>query len=251
MTEKSSLEQRVAELEQQRQQDRREKEQLRNRVEELENKLDTDDNAQPNQDELRNRVDELESTNEDLQETVENQQEEIDDLKSELVDAKSHAGKNRGLLNKRIATLEDTIEEVGLSEANGSDVEGTVQTNDLTPIERLSQAEDASNVTDSTRKQRAIALFKNLANWGSKTPKGIILKPADNPLSLLEADRDESLAWKQYYRAANALEKLSHGSVTFFDSDRHGKTICLHEQSKAYERLTNGSLTMSSARAEG
>jgi len=96
-----------------------------------------------------------------------------------------------------------------------------------------------------------VSLFKNLPNWGSKTPKGIVLKPADNPLSLLEADREENLAWKQYYRAAEALEQLSEGSVTFFDSDRHGKMIVLHEQSETYERIVSDQLTPSSVQAEG
>ncbi|WP_133305068.1 hypothetical protein [Halonotius pteroides] len=50
-------------------------------------------------------------------------------------------------------------------------------------------------------------------------PKGYCLRPKDNPKQLLEADRDENLAWKQYYRAAEALEGLSEGAVTFFDSD--------------------------------
>jgi hypothetical protein len=126
-----------------------------------------------------------------------------------------------------------------------------VQPSELTPIEQLSQAEDVSDVTDSPTVERAVSLFKNLRQWGSKTPKGIVLKPADNPLSLLEADQDESLAWKQYYRAAEALEQLSQGSVTFFDSDRHGKMVVLHEQSETYQRVVEGQLTPSSVGAEG
>jgi hypothetical protein len=95
-----------------------------------------------------------------------------------------------------------------------------------------------------------VSLFRNLPKWGAKTPKGICLRPKDNPLQLLEADRDESLAWKQYYRAAKVLERLSKGAVTFFDSDRHGKMIVLHEQSDIYERVVNGRLTPSSEKAE-
>jgi hypothetical protein len=121
----------------------------------------------------------------------------------------------------------------------------------LTPIEQLSRADDVSDVTNSPTVERAVALFKNIADWGSKTPKGIVLKPADNPLRLLEADQDGSLAWKQYYRAAETLEQLSHGSVTFFDSDKHGKMLCLHEQSETFERVVNGSLTASSVGAKG
>jgi hypothetical protein len=68
---------------------------------------------------------------------------------------------------------------------------------------------------------------------------------------LLEADRDESLCRRQWYRACETLEKLSEGAVTFFDSDRHGKMICLHEQSEAYERVVNGALSPSSVEVEG
>jgi uncharacterized membrane protein len=66
---------------------------------------------------------------------------------------------------------------------------------------------------------------------------------------LLETDRDESLAWKQYYRAAEALEQLSQGAVTFVNSDRHGKMIVFHQQSDAFGRVVKGSLSPSSVEA--
>jgi hypothetical protein len=131
-----------------------------------------------------------------------------------------------------------------------NDGETTIQEDDTTPVERLAVADDVEEVTDSVSVERAVSLFRNLPNWGAKTPKGICLRPKDNPLELLEADRDESLAWKQYYRAAKVLERLSKGAVTFFDSDRHGKMIVLHEQSDVYERVVNGGLTPSSERTE-
>jgi hypothetical protein len=62
---------------------------------------------------------------------------------------------------------------------------------------------------------------------------------------------DESLCWKQYYRAAEALEGLSEGSVTFVNSDRHGKMLILHEHSDVYDRMIDGSLSVSSVGAEG
>ena len=106
-------------------------------------------------------------------------------------------------------------------------------------------------MTDSPSVERAVSLFSNIQDWGAKTPKGYVLRPKDNPLQLLEADRDESLAWKQYYRAAQTLERLSKGACTFFDSDRHGKMIVLHEQSEVFERVKNDTLTASSVEATG
>lgn len=193
----------------------------------------------------------LETQQQQIDELIEQnqqQQEQLDELQEELRETKEHAGKERAELSGRISEV-----EAGLTDENPTPDAGetTIQQSDLTPVEQLSQADDPGEVTDSPTIERAISLFKNLPQWGSKTPKGIVLKPADNPLSLLEADRDESLAWKQYYRAAEALEQLSQGSVTFFDSDRHGKMVVLHKQSEAYQRVVEGQLTPSSVGAEG
>jgi len=188
-----------------------------------------------------------------VEEEIQQRDDQIQELKDDLQETKDHNGKERADLSKRVSDVEEAVEEGGFNGSNPTPNGGetTIQPSELTPIEQLSQADDVSNVTDSPTVERAVSLFQNLPQWGSKTPKGIVLKPADNPLSLLEADQDVSLAWKQYYRAAEALEQLSHGSVTFFDSDRHGKMICLHEQSEAFERVVNGTLTPSSVGAKG
>ena len=126
----------------------------------------------------------------------------------------------------------------------------TEVTAELTPIEQLARADDLQQVTNSVTTRRAVALFEHLSTWGQKTPKGYCLRSCDNPVALLEADQDESLCWKQYYRACAAVESLSNGAVTFVDSDRHGKMLVFHEHSAAYDRL-QGSLTASSVQAEG
>lgn len=113
------------------------------------------------------------------------------------------------------------------------------QTDTLTPIERLNEGdrEDvAQHVTPSI--ERALTLFENLTDWGSKAGVGYTLRPADSPKTLLEAARDESLSWSQYYRAAEALESLSKGAVTFFKHNDHGKMIALHEDSDVHDRVT-------------
>jgi vacuolar-type H+-ATPase subunit H len=197
------------------------------------------------EDDTDNVVDEESEVAHDTEE-IEN---EVEQLRDDLAETRREQAEDR----QRISEVEETIEDAGLDEEtptpNGG--ETTLRPDDLTPIEQLARADNIEEVTDSPTVERAVALFSNLPDWGSKTPRGIVLKPADNPLRLLEADRDEQLAWKQYYRAAEALERLSHGSVTFVDHDRHGKMICLHEQSEAYERAVNGELTPSSVGAEG
>lgn len=143
--------------------------------------------------------------------------------------------------------VERAIESV---EPQPQDKETTRQEPDSTPIERLAVSDDIEEVTDSVSVERAVSLFRNLKSWGSKTPKGVVLRPKDNPLQLLEAERDENLYWRSYYRAAKVLERLSKGAITFFDSDRHGKILVLHQQSDVYDRVNGGSTTSSTARAE-
>ena len=191
----------------------------------------------------------LETQQQQIDELIEQnqqQQEQLDELQGKIESEGDRRSAEIEGVHNRISGLEEDIEE---ETPTPQPEETTIQQSDLTPAEQLSQADDPGEVTDSPTVERAISLFKNLDKWGSKTPKGLVLKPADNPLSLLEADRDEQLAWKQYYRAAEALEQLSEGSVTFFDSDRHGKMIVLHERSEAYDRVVNGTLTASSAEA--
>lgn len=193
-------------------------------------------------------------TIEDQSETISDQSETIEDLEARVDELESDREldrKERAEDRKRLSEVESTIEEADF----GDDTPGVsgdnapIQTGDLTPIEQIARSGDVDDITSSTSIQRAVSIFKNLKKWGRKTPKGIVLRPADKPLSLLEADRDEDLAWKQYYRAVKQIEKLSKGAATFFDSDRHGKTLVLHEQSDVYDRVTSGTLTPSSASA--
>ena len=173
---------------------------------------------------------------EQLKENADQQQQEIEQ------ERERRSAEIEGCHN-RISKVEEQIPDENPT-PEGS--ETTMQRDELTPIEQLAQSDEIDEVTDSQSVRRAVSLFENLPDWGSRTPKGVVLKPADNPLKLLEADRDESLCWKQYYRAAKTLEQLSKGSVTFVDSDRHGKMIVLHEQSEAYSRIASGQLSSSS-----
>jgi uncharacterized coiled-coil protein SlyX len=216
----------------------------------IESLIDVVETQQRQIDELQSEVNDLREELAETRDAVDEQPEvEVEDdgdpLGSVTVDG---APLGRALKSKPSRTdVEDMIEDTTPTPNDG---ETTIQESDTTPIERLAVADDVEEVTDSVSVERAVSLFRNLPKWGAKTPKGICLRPKDNPLQLLEADRDESLAWKQYYRAAKVLERLSKGAVTFFDSDRHGKMIVLHEQSDIYERVVNGRLTPSSEKAE-
>jgi hypothetical protein len=230
------------------------------------------DQLEDDRDRLQQKVEQLEEDRDRVQQKVEQQQETIDD-QSETIDElegkvdeqseaieelegkvdelegdRDRAALDRAETKQRVHGVEESVEAISVDE-NPTPGDGNtgIQQHELTPVEQLARSDDVDEVTNSPSVKRAVALLKNIDDWGSKTPKGIVLKSSDNPLSLLSADQDESLCWKQYYRAAQTLESLSKGSVTFVSSDRHGKMVILHEQSEAYSRIINGTLTASSA----
>lgn len=96
-----------------------------------------------------------------------------------------------------------TVEESERSESDNDADRGW----ELLPIERLSKfGEDSTVIADVTASvKRAKAIFQHFHSWASKTPTGYVVK--DNLKQLLETATEESLAWKQVYRACRALEK--------------------------------------------
>jgi hypothetical protein len=169
------------------------------------------------------------------------EEESDEDLRDDLRDEQQTRAKEDAAIRQRVTNVEerlDDVEEGGLPDADPTP--DRQQSMALTPIERLADGneEDVSqHVTPSI--ERAVTLFEHIRDWARKTPKGYTLRPADSPKTLLEAARGESLAWQQYYRAAETLEQLTKGAVTFFDHDRHGKTIVLHEHSEVHSRVTS------------
>jgi TolA-binding protein len=193
---------------------------------------------------LAERVTDLEDRVADLEEDKADLEQENADLEDRVADLEAETARQRAEDRQRLTDAEDRLEDLEDGGTPTSDptpeAKETASTTSLTPIERLSESGDhadvATNVTASVR--RAVELFDHLPDWGSSTPKGRVLKPADRPKQLLEAATDESLAWTQYYRAAEALERLSKGAITFFDHQKHGKTLVLHEGSDVHDRAT-------------
>jgi hypothetical protein len=71
--------------------------------------------------------------------------------------------------------------------------------------------------------ERAVVIFDHWEEWSEKTPKGRVLK--NDLKTLLRTAAGEKLAWRQAYRAAEALDELSKGRIEFFDHKRHGKML--------------------------
>jgi TolA-binding protein len=193
-------------------------------------------------DHLEGRVSDLEQENADLEQENADLEQDKADLEDRVADLEAETARERAEDRQRLTDAEDRLDDLEEGETPTSDptpeADKNASTEPLTPIERLSESGDhtdvATNVTASVR--RAVELFENLPDWGSSTPKGRVVKPADRPKQLLEAATDESLAWTQYYRAAEALERLSKGAVTFFDHQKHGKTVVLHDGTDVHDR---------------
>jgi len=191
---------------------------------------------------LVDRVADLEQEKADLEDRVADLEQEKADLEDRVADLEEQTARSRAEDRQRLTDVESRLEDV--EEGDITDETPTPQadtnasTEPLTPIERLSESGDSTDVTTNVTAsvRRAVTLFENLPDWGSSTPKGRVLKPSDRPKQLLEAATDESLAWTQYYRAAEALERLSKGAVTFFDHRKHGKTVVLHENTTVHDR---------------
>jgi uncharacterized coiled-coil protein SlyX len=227
--------------------------QLVSRVEKLERKVDTQQDTIESQqetiDEQQNQIESQQETIDEQQNQIESQQDEIDELRQELTEHQEKSIRKIAETMKDVNQIQESLE----ADSDGitptpNDGQTARQNHELTPVEQIARGdtENLDKVIDSPSVRRAISLFKNIADWGNRTPKGIVLKSSDNPLSLLSADMDNSLCWKQYYRAAEALEGLSEGAVTFVNSDRHGKMVILHEHSDVSQRMKNGTLSVSS-----
>jgi uncharacterized coiled-coil protein SlyX len=197
------------------------------------------------------RIGELEGQKHELEQTVQSQQDEIDELRSELTEHQERSGRKIAETLKDVNQFQESFEGDSDGRTHTTDGRTTIQEHELTPIEQISRpdTENLDKVIDSPSVRRAVSLFKNIAEWGNRTSKGIVLKFSDNPLSLLSADCDESLCWKQYDRACETFESLSEGAVTFFNDSRHGKMLVLHQKSEVYDRIMNGSLSVSSESA--
>jgi predicted nucleic acid-binding Zn-ribbon protein len=164
---------------------------------------------------------ELRRSHEQLEARVEESEAEHDALQGEIERAEA----SRGHIIEDIVDVEEQLNDVETDAgATDGDTTGIAQRAEMTPIERLSRmdAEDTGiDVTPSI--ERAVSIFDHWREWSKKTPKGRVLK--DRLKNLLRTATGEKLAWRQVYRAAEALEELSKGRIEFIHHSRHGKML--------------------------
>jgi uncharacterized protein (UPF0335 family) len=185
---------------------------------------------------------ELRASHDELEARVERTEAERDDLRNEI----KRADDSRGHIIQDIVDVEQQLDnlEAGSagSKGGGDGSETAMQRPDMTPIERVSKmdAEDTGiDVTPSI--ERAVVIFDHWKEWSEKTPKGRVLK--NDLKTLLRTATGEKLAWRQAYRAAEALDELSKNQIEFFDHKRHGKMLI----EAAPARSKNGDCHPSSA----
>ena len=191
---------------------------------------------------LQRRVDALEDENEqlhtELEETREKQREdrhtlarenhELRKANDQLRERLDRAEDSRGHIIEDIVDVEEQLDDMEPGSAGakggGNASETAMQRPDLTPIERVSKMDAEDTGIDMTPSiERAVSIFDHWQEWSDKTPKGRVLK--NDLKTLLRTATGEQLAWRQAYRAAEALEELSKGRIEFINHDRHGKML--------------------------
>lgn len=115
------------------------------------------------------------------------------------------------------------------SESEGKDGETGSQSGDLLPIERMAKLREQdkehpalpSNGRESF--ERALSIFENFGDWSKKTPKGRTV--TSGLRELLGAVTGTRLAWRQVYRAMDALERWTRGAIRHEHTSRHGHVL--------------------------
>ncbi|GAA0451826.1 hypothetical protein GCM10008985_04380 [Halococcus dombrowskii] len=166
---------------------------------------------------------ELRSSHERLEERVDDTEIEHNELQSELERAEA----SRGHIIEDIVDVEEQLTDMEVKPVepdNGNNAKTSQQHTDMAPIERISVMDtDETGIDVTPSIERAVSIFEHWEEWSDKTPKGRVLK--DDLKTLLRTATGEGLAWRQVYRAAEALEELSKGHIEFIDHSRHGKML--------------------------
>ena len=175
---------------------------------------------------------ELRTSQEQLEERADHAEAERDEL-NERVD---RADASRGHIIEDIVDVEKQLDDVepgsAGSKGGGDAPETTMQRLDLTPVERISKMDAEDTGIDMTPSiERAVSIFDHWEEWSDKTPKGRVLK--SDLKTLLRTATGEQLAWRQAYRAAEALEELSKGCIEFIDHSRHGKMLIQSQSARS------------------
>ena len=209
----------------------------------------TDDESADQLTQRLRRVEALEAENEQLRSELEATREQQREDRHALARENHELRASQEHLQKRVKRTEekdgfllddiiDLEQQLGDLEAGsagskggGDGSETAMQRPDMTPIERVSKMDAQDTGIDMTPSiERAVVIFDHWKEWSDKTPKGRVLK--NDLKTLLRTATGEKLAWRQAYRAAEALDELSKGQIEFIHHKRHGKMLIESQPTK-------------------
>lgn len=193
-------------------------------------------------DALRREINELRSEKEELRRELADVHAELDSIRAEQTESRIEWRSNGKQLDSlwidgvpvgnaiqkrrsEITELESTVDEIQRTDTLTTASELDKR---LTLGERA--LELGTEILSSKSEKRAVSILSNFESWADNTQSGLVIKTRGSHLkSLLEAELDCDLAWKQVYRSCRSLEDLTDGKIEFVEQpDR--KMLVLQER---------------------
>lgn len=159
--------------------------------------------------------------------------EEIARLEQQDADDRDTLHRERNKLARRVTAIE---QEIGVETVDALAIAEGESTDQLTKLGRLMHigAEGVSeNPSETMRRARVIA--NNFDEWCEKRKRNGVVERRlasrrDDVKKLLEAERQESLAWKQVYRAMRLVADWSGGNIALTEGrNGEGKHVLTHK----------------------
>jgi len=160
-------------------------------------------------------------------------QADLNDLREDLKQTRSQLHHERSKLARRVTAVED---EVGISTQDALAVaEGGQDADGLSRLGLLVRhGPEAVSDRPTEKMYRARELVENWSRWGVTRDDSLRterrLAAAGHSLKTrLEDARDETLSWRQVYRAMELIDDWSGATITLQDgSDDEGKYVLVH-----------------------
>ena len=205
--------------------------QLTGRLEEIEESVAAVDRAAADEatvEALREDVRKLQGTLTTTVERLKNVEQELDNLdgvnnevegvRQLVADTKDSLTKKIRETNKRIANVEDTMDEKP-AQAASKGIEIPDDASELAYLTALPQHVRKKHI-ESKSKLRAVEVHDNFDRWSEYTPSGYIIKSGD-----LKRLLSEDISWSQVYRVMETFAKNTEPEYAYIDKDSTGKAL--------------------------
>ena len=205
--------------------------QLTGRLEEIEETVAAVDRAAADEatvEALREDVRELQGTLTTTFERLGNVEQELDNLdgvdnevegvRQLVADTKDSLTQKIRETNKRIANVEDTMDE-SPAQAASKGIEIPDDASELAYLTALPRHVRKKHI-ESKSKLRAVEVHDNFDRWSEYTPSGYIIKSGD-----LKRLLSEDISWSQVYRVMETFAKNTEHDYAYIDKDSTGKAL--------------------------